>query len=70
MSTLQLTLPEIVDWCIYGLTKGNPDAVLPLLIDLQQALQELEDNVCPLCGTKHVELNRFSGIKINDDFEV
>lgn len=67
MEKMQLTLPEIVDWCIYGLTEGNAKAVPSLLQELKKAAQELEDShICPLCGTKHVELNRYSGIEIDN----
>lgn len=64
MGKIELTIVEIIDWCLFGLKKGNPEGVPPLLEDLKQALQQLDDNVCPLCGTKHVELHRFSGIEV------
>lgn len=64
MEKIELTLVEIIDWCLFGLEKGNPAGVPPMLRDLKQSLQQLDDNTCPLCGTEHVELHRFSGLEV------
>lgn len=63
---MDLTIVEIIDWCIYGLQEGNPAGVPPLLNDLKKALEELNEHVCPLCGTEHITLNRFSGLEIDE----